>query len=482
MPFIYFHPDISYQEIKLIEEKYNLNDSEYLINKASDFIIEVLSKGKSKDKKFLFICGKGSNGLDGIYSCYKLKKLGYQVNIISLDERNISYLEKFEIKNNLIKDFKSDDFDCIVDCIFGYGFNRDLNSSYIKLINKINSSRSFIYSVDVPTGLHPDTGKLCPISVRCDTLISLISYKRGIFTNQGRDTWRSLFFSNLIGKKITCRNYLISANKSYSQSDLTKDYSQENHYSQHKKTNGINCIISGERPYHGAMILSAEASIKAGCQYLNIYTDEEYALTLPMIIPEIIAKPFSVDDFKENIKNYKNILIGPGMNKACEQYLEIILSNLNYIDSLVVDAGALKYLNKNHLYSHKLIITPHPGEAASLLGVKVSEVQNNRYKSAEMLHEIFDCIVVLKGSGTIIYDGKNFYTCMDGNYRMAVAGMGDVLSGILLQELSMGSEKLDSCIKAVTFHSYAADYLLNHTKKMNFTPSMIPDIYSNLVN
>ena len=107
-------------------------------NKASDFIIEVLSKGKSKDKKFLFICGKGSNGLDGIYSCYKLKKLGYQVNIISLDERNISYLEKFEIKNNLIKDFKSDDFDCIVDCIFGYGFNRDLNSSYIKLINKIN--------------------------------------------------------------------------------------------------------------------------------------------------------------------------------------------------------------------------------------------------------------------------------------------------------------------------------------------------------
>ena len=80
-------------------------------------------------------------------------------------KRNISYLEKFEIKNNLIKDFKSDDFDCIVDCIFGYGFNRDLNSSYIKLINKINSSRSFIYSVDVPTGLHPDTEKLCPISV-----------------------------------------------------------------------------------------------------------------------------------------------------------------------------------------------------------------------------------------------------------------------------------------------------------------------------
>ena len=107
-------------------------------------------------------------------------------------------------------------------------------------------------------------------------------------------------FSKSYRQKITCRNYLISANKSYSQSDLTKDYSQENHYSQHKKTNGINCIISGERPYHGAMILSAEASIKAGCQYLNIYTDdEEYALTLPMIILEIIAKPFSVDDFKE---------------------------------------------------------------------------------------------------------------------------------------------------------------------------------------
>ena len=124
------------------------------------------------------------------------------------------------------------------------------------------------------------------------------------------------------------------------------------------------------------MILASQASIKRGCQYLHVYTDEEYAHTLPMIIPEIIARPFSINDFKKNITSYKNVLIGPGMNLLCKSYMDLIIENIDTMESVIVDAGALQYLEKNHSSSSKLIITPHPGEAARLLGVKVADILN----------------------------------------------------------------------------------------------------------
>ena len=90
------------------------------------------------------------------------------------------------------------------------------------------------------------------------------------------------------------------------------------------------------------------------------------------------------------------------------------------------------------------------------------------------------CRVILKGSGTIIFDGKSYYTCMDGNHRMGVAGMGDVLSGILLSELSRQKDLSQACIKAVIFHSYSADFLFINQNILNYLPSMIPDTYSKL--
>ena len=191
---------------------------------------------------------------------------------------------------------------------------------------------------------------------------------------------------------------------------------------------------------------------------------------------------FLEKDFLNNLSKYRNILIGPGTDDISDKFVEIISKNLDNFDSIIVDAGALKYLKKYNLFSDKLIITPHPGEAADLLNVNTEEIQLDRYKSAKALHQIYKCMMILKGSGTVIYDGKKFYTCMDGNYRMAVAGMGDTLAGILLYELSSSRSILHACIKAVTYHSYSADYLLNNSKIKSYLPSMIPDIYDHLTN
>ncbi len=483
MSIVHFYPDLTSREIKNIEERYNATDADFLMNKASNYICKIITKTKSPKDKFLFICGPGSNGLDGMFAACKLISQGYDVKVFFTKNSNNSFhLDRLKLREYLITSFLLNEFDCVVDCIFGYGFNRDLDDEYINLVNQINKSDAFIFSIDVPSGLNPTTGKKCPVCVSCNILISLLTYKTGTFTNFGRDNWVKIYFSNLIEDQLKSKNYLISAADTFGSSSFSKNYAQRDFFSQHKKSKGVSCVISGEQPYHGAMLLSVTALIKLGCQYLHVYTDKEYAHTLPIIIPEVISSPFSISDFKIRLKKFTNILIGPGTNNITKKYLHHVTENLDSINGVVVDAGALKFLKKGFSYSNKLIITPHPGEAAGLLNISTKDVQNDRYRAAKNLNELYDCIVILKGSGTIIYDGNKFFTCMDGNYRMAVAGMGDTLAGTILYELSSQPSILDACIKAVTFHSYSADHLMNIEKKIKYMPSMIPDVYNKLVN
>tara|TARA_B100000900_G_C20557680_1_gene707487 strand:- start:11 stop:1480 length:1470 start_codon:yes stop_codon:yes gene_type:complete len=486
MPKVFFHPDIDYQDIKSLENKYNSKIQNFLAEKASRIIEKEIIKFLDRKKRILFICGPGSNGLDGILVARNLYEKKYKLNILmNQNDLHKDYILKYDLSDTIIdNNLDFDSFDCIVDCIFGYGINRNLKSSDIKLVNLINQSRATVISVDIPTGVDPSTGGLLPVGVNCDLLITLLTYKKGIFTNKGRDSWKLLSFSRLVNERISSNNYLLTANKDFNDSSIddlkTMEFEQKNNYSDHKKSNGTSCIIAGESPYHGALIMACIAAIKTGCKYLHAITESEYAHTLPIIIPEIISSPFLDSKFETNIKNYSNVLIGPGIISKGEEFVNIALNNLDTLDSLVIDAGGLLYLDKNKKYSNKLIITPHPGEAAKILDITTADVQADRYQSARELQNLFNCIVILKGSGTIIYDGKSFYTCMDGNYRMAVAGMGDVLSGILLRELSSPLNNIDACIKSVIYHAYASDYLLKHSKNKNYLPTMIPDIYSKL--
>jgi len=482
MSKIYFHSDISCQEIKDIENENTLRNDNQLIDKASDYICKIITTKFSVKDKIIFVCGPGSNGLDGIYSAYKLLKHKFNVEVYLINDKHHQLVHELALGEHLIKDFDCDRYDCIIDCMFGYGLNRLLNQDIIQLINKINSSNSFILSIDVPSGLNPETGSLCPVSIKCNLLISLLSYKRGVFTNFGRDTWRDILYSNLNIKEIKSKNILVSANPKFNGYSYAKEFKSTEAESIHKKSNGISCVIAGQQPYHGAMLLSVAAAMKAGCKYLEVYTEDEYAHSLPMIMPEVIAKCFSLNDFEKNISNYKNILIGPGMKELNNDYLDVIMNNLNKIDSVIVDAGALKALKKNIYLKNQVIITPHPGEAAYLLNVDTKDIQDNRYEAAKLLHDYYNCIVILKGSGTIIYDGKQYVTCMDGNHRMSVAGMGDTLSGLLLYEMSSNQDSYRACLKATTFHSYAADCLLYQSRIKNYLPSMIPDLYNKITN
>ncbi len=488
MTVMFSYPDVSPADIKEIELKYYSKDSEYLVKKAAKVIADNIKKITKKNAKIIFVCGKGNNGLDGIYASKLLSDLNFDINIF-LTEANHhqSEINILSLENKICTNVCFEKYDIVVDCIFGYGINKPLSLEVQSLVDKINKAEVIVISIDIPSGLHPQTGNKCPVSISCDYLITFINIKRGLFTNLGRDTWKNIYFDPLIQEDIESCNYLISANNMYKFTNTNtafKDlkglsYSHKN--SSHKKSDGVNLIIAGEPPYHGSMILSTLACLKTGCRYLNVLTHEEYSHSLPYFLPEVITAPHLLEFFSNNIGNYKNILIGPGMNsEIVPKYLELIINNLDTIKSVVIDAGAIHALKGFKFNSNKIIITPHPGEAAAILDCSVSDIQANRYEAAKNIFHKLGCRVILKGSGTIIFDGKSYYTCMDGNHRMGVAGMGDVLSGILLSELSRQKDLSQACIKAVIFHSYSADFLFINQNILNYLPSMIPDTYSKL--
>ena len=483
MTKIYFHPDIDYQGIKDIENKYTSIDKDYLINEASDYICKILKKLVKKTDSILFICGPGHNGLDSLFAAHKLLELKYNISILfSQKNVHIEYIKKYDLNKFIIHAYDvSDSYTYIVDGIFGYGLNRNLDNNSVNLIKSINQSSSKVISVDLPSGLNHATGQSMPVCLRCELLISLLTMKRGLFTNQGRDSWKEIIVCKLINTTVASKNHLVTANNKFGNDTYikSKDYYYEESHSTHKKSNGASCIVAGEKPYHGAMLLAASAAIHTGSKYLQVYTDSEYAHTLPLIMPQIIAKSFSISDFKESIGGLKQVLIGPGTTDV-KAYVEVALENINSFSSLIIDAGALSYIDKNKSYSDKLIITPHPGEAARILNISVSEVQADRYKTARNLYDLFNCLIILKGSGSIIFDGDRFYTCMDGNYKMGTAGMGDTLCGILLTETALYKNNLDACIKSVVFHSYTSDVLYQESKNKNITPSMLSNKYSEL--
>ena len=485
MSDIYFYPDINYQDIKQIEKAYSALNDKLLINRAVNVIYERIINLIGKTDPILFVCGPGNNGLDALLSARKLASDNYKVGVFITDKLkttiNTNDYKRYNIVESL-RDISSYKF--ITDGIFGYGLNRTLSQRYIKIITSINESSAYIISIDVPSGLNCQTGTPMPVSIKSHYLISLLNIKRGLFTNHGRDMWSQISHHGLIDYDNDTKNFLITANeKLFINSALneTRTISRAELHSQHKKSNGISCIVAGQQPYHGALILAAKGSIDTGTKYIYVYTEMEYSHTLPLIIPEIIANSFSIKTFSEAIRSYKNILIGPGTTTISKEYVSVALENIENVDSIIIDAGALKYIDKSKSYSDKLIITPHPGEAAELLNMDVSDIQYDRYTAVQKLYDIYKCIVVLKGSGTIIYDGKSFYTCMDGNYKMASAGTGDVLSGIILSETSFNNSNIDACIKSVTYHSYSSDILLKETPSNNFRASMIPEKYSELI-
>ncbi len=461
---------------------------------------------KSGGESMEVFCGAGNNGGDGYLIARLATEAGINVRVFALkvpekltgDARKAyEYCKKSGV---LIQNYSDGYFDSysdshsdshpmkitgalVVDAMLGTGLSGPVKSPYQELIRLINASDCQVCSVDIPSGLSADTGVPFGISVKADLTISFIGLKQGLLTGAGPEYSGELVFDDLDvpdplydSVSPSC-HHLLPENLS----DLMKPRSKL----AHKGDNGHVLLLGGNYGMPGAIIMAAEAAIHCGAGRVTIATRSEHLAAIAVRCPEIMAIGVETQaEFREHCKGKSVVVVGPGLGR--DQWARSLLrESFNANCPMVIDADALTLLSEHpQLHRHQkfpMILTPHPGEMARLLNITVEDIQQDRFTAVKSCAGKFNAIAVLKGAGTLIHDGSDVSLCSAGNPGMAVAGMGDVLSGVLGAVLAQGLDAYAAARLAVWLHSSAADEVVSRQGEIGLRATeLIPIIRQRL--
>jgi ADP-dependent NAD(P)H-hydrate dehydratase / NAD(P)H-hydrate epimerase len=436
----------------------------------------------SKTKRVLVLAGPGNNGGDAWVAAQWLQKQKMKVSVLSLGAPSASRdpaaqraAKAFVVaKGAVVKSWPKDaPIDLVIDGLFGIGLARSPSGAFADAINAANAGRAAqqfsILSIDVPSGLDADTGVAFNPCIEADATLSFIAGKPGLFTGDGVDVAGNVSIDALGTDSIR------PAAASDAMALLTRDAMAAliptRRRSAHKGHLGDVGIVGGATGMTGAAVLAARAALHMGPGkvYLGLFDNARPAFDT--LHPEImlrdaraLAKDSSIDAFA----------VGMG---AGELSASSLLGVLTLEKPTVVDADALNAIPANPSLGAAFrakraesahpclpfVFTPHPGEAARLLGISVADVNSNRIQSARRIAREWGVVTVLKGAGSIVAhpDGRAHINTT-GNPGMASGGMGDALAGMIVAFLAQGMVVWDAARLAVYLHGAAADSACHH--------------------
>jgi len=414
-------------------------------------------------KRINILCGSGNNGGDGYVLARLLCEAGLDVTVQHLSD-------PAQLKGDAataFADFKSGggeatafdgelkDASIQVDALLGTGLTRAVEGLWRQVIEAINAQSAPVLAVDVPSGLDADTGVIHGVAVQAQRTMSFIGRKRGLYTAQGVDCTGRIEFSSLDVPEAVYASQSASACL-LEQPPLGK-LAVPRARNSHKGDFGHVLVVGGSAGMAGAPRLAAEAAARCGAGLISVATHADHASGLNAGCWELMVHAVKhADELVPLLRRASVVVVGPGLGQSdwSRQLFERVLdTNL----PLVVDADALGLLARDPLVRQNWILTPHPGEAACLLGTDAATIQQNRFTALESLREQYGGVVILKGAGTLVDDGSLPAVCAGGNPGMASGGMGDVLSGVLGALLAQGLMPGTAARAAVCLHAQAAD-------------------------
>lgn len=422
--------------------------------------------------------GVGNNGGDAfVVACCALDQ-GVTVQLIMLgDEQEQSavssaFRESFVEFGGVIEPWSGQAItgDVIVDGLLGIGINRALDHDWQQLISVINSIEVPKFAIDIPSGLNGLTGNAQPVAVSADVTITFIAAKTGQLLADGVDYCGELIIEDL-GVSSRASSIVGPALETIDQGMLPSPRRNNSH----KNDYGHVLVIGGDRGMSGAVALAASAALRAGAGVVSALVHDDCRNNLAAI-PEIMVQGWS--DIESRLKQATVVVVGPGLGQSDEA---ISCMNTLFESSLpmVVDASALTADFLDKLQSKRVVITPHPGEAARLLGTSSAAVQQDRMAAAAALAERFSRSCILKGSGTLISNGESDQRPMAintrGNAGMASAGMGDVLTGIIAAFIAQGMPVYQAAVAAVHIHALCAEQFAINSHQAGLIASDIID-------
>lgn len=450
----------------LLDEGYTI---EQLVDKASD----CLFKHFQTYQKIMIVSGPGNNGADGISLGIKLFQTGKKVSIYlvghldKLSRANRYYLNQaYDLNMDVIHiddqaiDFFDDhinDYEVVVDSLFGFGLNSDLRGHALSIVNMINSHYDIdVISIDIPTGLNPDTGKPYNSCICAYKTITLTALKLAFLNTDSQ-----MYTGDVVLELLDAKNLHEDLSLAKVVDDKWAKYHLKSRvFDGHKGTYGKILHITGCHHYIGAALLAAKAAVYTGSGIVSVCSSDRVIQSLSVFCPEATSQLRQRVVSDKVLANFDALLIGSGLGLNDDSYEMVVHTLKNARQPVVIDGDALTILAQNQelLKNHQApwILTPHHGEfkrfvqfqdTASMIDQAIGFARDNHI------------ILVLKGPNTFITDGYEAYRNSTGNKAMSSAGMGDVLAGMISSLLGQGYSAKNAAILGVYLHGLCGDEL-----------------------
>jgi len=455
-----------------------------LMKRAGQACYQVFTTRFPDAKKVLVLTGQGNNGGDGYVFAAIAKDAGLDVQlcqigeVVELTDEVTQARNAWRIEQGLIDGIEQADFehaDVIVDALLGTGLRGTLRAEYQRLIHKINQTGKPVLSIDIPSGLNADSGAIAHVAVNAAVTVCLVGLKQGLFTARAASNCGEIYFSGL-GIDDHLKSLCQSTVKRITYADMSAHLAPRARTS-HKGFFGKTLVMGGNIGMPGAARLASEAALRCGSGLVKVLTKSENLLTILSGRPELMGQASDLDALNHQaIEEWATVLaIGPGLgtDKWAQALLNAVLESLL---PMVVDADALNLLVDKPAWKDNWVLTPHPGEAAKLLACSITDIEEDRFSAVRNLQRNFGGVVILKGAGTLICDGKTVYVANVGNPGMASGGMGDVLSGIIAGLLAQGLDSLQASILGVSIHGLAADLAADNDERGLLASDLFPYI------
>jgi ADP-dependent NAD(P)H-hydrate dehydratase / NAD(P)H-hydrate epimerase len=438
-------------------------------------------------QRIAVLCGPGHNGGDGYALALLATAAGCTVRLFQWQDPPQSdtaapFVRAWRAQGGLIEAAEAAAGwtpDLWVDALLGIGLNRAPPDDLATLIESVNAHPAPVLAMDVPSGLNASTGAQPGAAIQAALTVSFIAHKLGLWTGAGPHFAGTRMLASLDVPPQAFANIAPAATLIDA---VTGDDLPRRRQHAHKGQHGHVLVVGGNTGAIGAVLLAGRAALRGGAGYVSVATRSEHVAALVAAQPELMVHGIDqVDTLMPLLRKASVVAIGPGLgqDRWARALLDAAISSGR---PAVIDADGLNLLAQRPQQLGGTVLTPHPGEAARLLGATVVEVEHNRLNAVHRLAQGYGSTAVLKGAGSLVSDGRRTACCPTGNPGMAVAGMGDALTGVIAALMAQGMAPFDAARAGVRVHADSGDWVAARRGPRGMLPGDVIDVLGRFLN
>lgn len=434
-----------------------------LMQRAAHAAWRALRRRWPDGRELTVLAGRGNNAGDGYLIAALAQRAGWLATVLAVGDTSVltgdagSAYQEARRAGVAIKPWSQQPLiGIVVDALLGTGLKGDVHEPYASVIRCINDSGLSVMAVDIPSGLCADTGRTLGVAVRADLTVTFIGLKIGLFTGDAPDLVGELVFDDLQADLAVVAQTPVAI-KRLDTFNLPKLSPRPR--TAHKGMFGRVLVIGGDLGFGGAALLSTESTLRCGAGMVTLATRAEHVSAALTRFPEVMsAGVHSANQLMDLIEPATVLVVGPGLGQH-SWGRSLLSAAANAERPQVWDADALNQLAAGFVSLPKdCVITPHPGEAARLLGISTKDVQADRPAAAKALAKKYNAVCVLKGSGSLVASPAGDLALADhGHPAMATGGLGDVLAGVIGALMAQKMPAFDAACLGVWLHALAGE-------------------------